>query len=55
MGALSEEFERRIAEQKSPAIAVHIDSRVRRGRDYLEMIIVATVDASDIAEALDFA
>lgn len=54
-GAVSEEFERRLAEQQSPAIAVHLDSWVRRGRDYLEMAIVATVGAADVAEALELA
>jgi hypothetical protein len=34
---------------------VHVDSWVRLGRDYLEMLIVATVDAADVAEALDLA
>ena len=54
-GAVSEEFQRRLAEQQSPAIAVHIDSWVRRGRDYLQIVIAATVDAADVAEALDLA
>ena len=54
-GAVSEEFERRLAEQNSPAIAVHLDSWVRRGRDYLQMVIAATVDAADLADALDLA
>ena len=31
----------RLAEQDSPAIAVHVDSWVRRGRDYLQMGIAA--------------
>ena len=43
----------RPAGQESPASAVHVDSWVRRGRDYLEMVIVATAGAADVAEALD--
>jgi hypothetical protein len=58
-GAVSEEFERRLAEQQSPAVAVHLDSWVRRGRDYLQMVIqmviVATVGPVDVAEALELA
>jgi hypothetical protein len=34
---------------------VRVDSWVRRGCDYLEMVIVATVDAADLADALDLA
>jgi hypothetical protein len=45
----------RLAEQESPAIAVHVDSWVRRGRDYLQVLIVATAGAADVAEALDLA
>ena len=54
-GAVSEEFEPRLAEQESPAIAVHVDSWARRGRDYLQVVIVATVGAADVADALDLA
>ena len=54
-GAVSGEFERRLAEQESRAIAVRVDSWVRRGRDYLQVVIVARVDAADMAEALDLA
>ena len=43
------------AEQQSPAIAAHVVSWVRRGRDYLQLVIVATVVAADVAEALDLA
>ncbi len=35
------------------AVALHIDSEVRGGRDYARVVIVATVDAADVAEALD--
>jgi hypothetical protein len=51
-GAVSAEFEPRLAEQQSPAIAVHIDSWVRRGRDYLQVVIAGTAGAAD---ALDLA
>jgi hypothetical protein len=34
---------------------VHVDSRVRRGRDYLQVLIVATAGAAGVAEALDLA
>jgi hypothetical protein len=54
-GAISEEFERRLVEQESPAIAVHVDSWVRRCRNYLQVVIAATVDAADVAEALELA
>lgn len=54
-GAVSEEFERRLAEQEGLAIAIRVDGWVRRGRDYLQLVIVATVDAADVAEALDLA
>ena len=30
-----------------------MDSEIRRGRDYVRVVIVATVDAADVAEALD--
>ena len=32
---------------------MHVDSWVRRGRGYLRVPIVATVDAAGVAEALD--
>lgn len=54
-GAASEELERRLAEQESPAITLHVDSWVRRGRDYLQVVIAARVDAADVADALDLA
>lgn len=54
-GAVSKEFERRLAEQETPAIAARVDSWVRWGRDYLQIVIVATVNAADAAEALDAA
>ena len=54
-GTVRNEFERQLAEQESAAAALHIDSEVRRGRDYVRVVIVATVDAADVAEALDLA
>ena len=54
-GTVRDEFGRQLAEQGSAAIAVHVDSEIRRGRDYVRVVIVATVDAADVAEALDLA
>ena len=34
---------------------MHVDGWVRRGRDYLQLITVATVDAADVAGVLDLA
>ena len=36
-------------------IAARIDSEVRRGRDYVRVVIAITVSADDVAEALDTA
>ena len=38
-----------------PAVAVHVDSWVRRGRDYLQVLIAATAGAAGVAGALDLA
>jgi hypothetical protein len=55
-GSVSDNFERRLAEQESSAvIAPRIDRETRRGRDYVRAVIVVTVDAADVAEALDLA
>jgi hypothetical protein len=54
-GTIRYEFGRQLAEQESAAVALHVDSEIRRGRDYVRVIIVATVDAADVAEALDLA
>jgi hypothetical protein len=54
-GTTRDEFGRQLAEQESAAAAPHVDSEIRRGRDYVRVIIVATVDAADVAEALDLA
>jgi hypothetical protein len=52
-GTTRDELGRQLAEQESAAIALHVDSEIRRGRDYVRIVIVATVDAADVAEALD--
>ena len=55
-GAVSGDFERRLAGQENPAVTgARIDSETRRGRDYIRVTIAATVIASDVAEALDAA
>jgi hypothetical protein len=52
-GAVSGEFERRLAEQESPAvIAPRIESEIRRGRDYVRVNISMTASAADVARAL---
>ena len=49
-------FERRLACQESPAvIALQIDREIRKGRDYVRVVIVVTVEADDLAKALDLA
>lgn len=55
-GAVRGDFERRLAGQESPAvIAPQIDREIRKGRDYVRVVIVVTVEADDVAEALDLA
>jgi hypothetical protein len=54
-GAVRGQLERRLAEQESAAVTLYFDSEVRRGRDDIRVVIVATVDAADVAEALDLA
>ena len=49
-GTVSGEFERRLAEQDSAAVAARIDFGVRCGRDYVRVIIAAgAADAPDLA------
>ena len=44
------DFERGLAKRESLAvIAPHVESEVRRSRDYLGVVIVATVAAADVA------
>jgi hypothetical protein len=53
MGAVSGGFERRLAEQESPVVGdQHVDSQVRRGRDYVAVAVLMTVTAPDVAGAL---
>jgi hypothetical protein len=52
-GTVRDEFGRQLAEQESATAALHVGSEIRRGRDYVRVVIVATVDADDVAEALD--
>ena len=57
-GTVRDEFGRQLAEQETAAVALHVDSEIRRGRNYVRVAIVATVDAADVAdvaEALDLA
>jgi hypothetical protein len=54
-GTVRDEFGRQLAEQESAAITLHVDSEIRRGRAYVQVVIVATVDVGDVAEALDLA
>ena len=54
-GTVRDEFGRQLAGQESAAIALHVDSEIRRGRDYVRVVILAAVDADDVAEALDLA
>jgi hypothetical protein len=52
LGAIVGGFERRQAEQKSTAVAARADFEVRRGRDYVRVVIAV---AADVAEALSLA
>jgi hypothetical protein len=55
-GAVSRTFEHRLAEQGNDVVlAPRIDRESRRGRDYVRVVVVATVVADDVAEALDLA
>jgi len=55
-GAVSGTFEHRLAGQGSDVVlAPRIDRELRRGRDYVRVVVVATVIADDVAEALDLA
>ena len=50
-----DEFERRLAEQEGAATHAQIERWTRRGRDHLQVVIAFTVDAADVAGALDLA
>jgi hypothetical protein len=54
-GPVRGEFERRLADQQSAAVAARVDSEVRRGRDHVRVVIAAAVQAADAAEALGLA
>ena len=55
-GAVRGTFEHRLAGQGNDVVlAPRIDRELRRGRDYVRVVIVATVVADDVAEALDLA
>jgi len=55
-GAVRGTFEHRLAGQESDVVlAPRIDRELRRGRDYVRVVIIATVVADDVAEALDLA
>jgi len=52
-GAVSGDFERRLAAEESPGVIdAQIDSEVRRGRDYVRVTISMTASAPDVAQAL---
>ena len=54
-GAVRGEFERQLAAQEGAAVALNVDGEVRRGRDYVRVVIVATVDAANVADVLGLA
>ena len=55
-GAVHGIFERRLAGQGSDVVLVpRIDWELRRGRDYVRVVIMATVVADDVSEAPDLA
>jgi hypothetical protein len=52
----SGDFERRLAAQQGPAVAnAHVESETRRGRDFVAVRVLMTVDAADVAQALTLA
>jgi hypothetical protein len=52
----SADFERRLAEQQDPPVAgAAIESESRRGRDFVAVRILLTIDAADVAQALTVA
>jgi len=55
-GTAAGDFERRLAGQESATvIAPRLDRVTRRGRDFVRLVIVMTIEAGDVAEALDLA
>jgi hypothetical protein len=52
-GAVSGEFERRLAGQASRTVAsARLESESRRGRDYVRVTVSVTVEAADVAQAM---
>src|SRR5260370_18061328 len=52
LGAVRSDFERRLAAQESRmVIGPRIDSEVRRGQDYVRVVVVATIVTADVAQA----
>ena len=52
-GTVISDFEQRLAAQADPVVAgPRIDSQKRRGRDYVAVAIVMTINAPDVAQAL---
>jgi hypothetical protein len=46
-------FEDALASQRSPVVTgLRFDSEFRRGRDYVRVVMMATADAEDLADAL---
>ena len=54
-GAVRGAFERNLVGQESAVVGPQIEGETRRGRDYVRVVIVMTVTASDVAEALGLA
>ena len=53
-GVASEDFDRRLARQESPAaIDLHIGGETRRGHDFVRVYVVMTVVAPGVGQALD--
>ena len=53
-GAVEGDFERGLAGQQDQAVTgLRVDRELRRGPDSVRVVIVATADAGDVAEALD--
>jgi hypothetical protein len=51
--AVSGEFERRLAGQASRAVtSARLESESRRGRDYVRVTVLVTVEAADVAQAM---
>jgi hypothetical protein len=54
--AVSDDFEDGLARQESATVvAPHLESESRRGRESVKVLVVATVSAADVADALDIA